>query len=62
MSDTLQKQLIKAGDGVHKPQTGDEVTIQYTGWLYDASQAANQYRGKESVVRWTSLEPASSSV
>jgi FK506-binding protein 1 len=47
MSQTVQKQLIKSGDGVHKPQKGDQVTIQYTGWLYDASQAANQNRGKE---------------
>jgi FKBP-type peptidyl-prolyl cis-trans isomerase len=61
MSGTLQKQLIKSGNGVHKPQTGDEVTIQYTGWLYDASQAANQYRGTESVID-QAPEPASSTV
>ena len=47
MSQGLQKQLIRSGNGVDKPQKGDEVTIQYTGWLYDASQAANHYRGKE---------------
>ena len=47
MASTLQKQLIKHGNGVDKPKKGDEVTIQYTGWLYDASKAANQYRGKE---------------
>lgn len=47
MSQTLQKRIIKSGNGVDKPQTGDEVTAAYTGWLYDASQAANQYRGKE---------------
>jgi FK506-binding protein 1 len=47
MSQTLQKQLIRSGNGVDKPKKGDEVTIEYTGWLYDASQAANQYRGAE---------------
>jgi hypothetical protein len=47
MSQTPHKQLIREGNGVDKPQKGDEVTIEYTGWLYDASQAGNQYRGKE---------------
>jgi FK506-binding protein 1 len=47
MSQTLQKKLIKSGNGVDKPMTGDEVTIQYTGWLYDAAATDNQNRGME---------------
>lgn len=42
MSQTLQKDVITSGNGVDKPQEGDEVTIKYTGWLYDASQPANR--------------------
>jgi FK506-binding protein 1 len=51
MSQTLHKKLIKSGNGVDKPNKGDEVTIQYTGWLYDASATDNQNRGKEWVVQ-----------
>jgi len=47
MSQTLQKKLIQSGNGVDRPKKGDEVFIQYTGWLYDASATANQYRGNE---------------
>jgi len=47
MSSELQKQLIKPGNGHDKPKKGDEVTIEYTGWLYDAAAAANQQRGKQ---------------
>jgi FK506-binding protein 1 len=47
MSQTLHKKLIKSGNGVDTPKKGDEVTIQYTGWLYDASATDNQNRGKE---------------
>jgi FK506-binding protein 1 len=47
MSQTLQKKLIQSGNGTDRPKKGDEVTIQYTGWLYDASATDNQYRGNE---------------
>lgn len=45
MSSTLHKELIKQGNGHDKPKKGDEVTIEYTGWLYDANAA--QHRGKQ---------------
>ncbi|KAK7509650.1 FKBP-type peptidyl-prolyl isomerase-like protein [Phyllosticta citricarpa] len=35
----VEKQTIKPGDGVTKPQNGDTVTMEYTGYLQDASGA-----------------------
>ena len=41
----FSKELVKEGNGVDKPKKGDEVTMQYTGWLYDVN--ASQKRGKQ---------------
>jgi len=41
------KTILKYGDGVNKPKPGDQVTIEYTGCLYDALQVANDYKGKQ---------------
>jgi len=41
----VEKQLLQDGNGVDKPKKGDEVTIEYTGWLYDANKA--QHRGNQ---------------
>jgi len=41
----VEKQLITKGNGVDKPKTNDEVTIEYTGWLYD--KYADNYRGNK---------------
>jgi hypothetical protein len=46
-SSSLIFKLIRSGNRIDKPQKGEEVTVEYTGWLYDASEAANQYRGVE---------------
>jgi FK506-binding protein 1 len=35
------------GNQQDKPKKGDEVTIEYTGYLYDASKATNDYRGNQ---------------
>ncbi|KIW48891.1 uncharacterized protein PV06_01450 [Exophiala oligosperma] len=43
----LQKKLVRPGNGQDFPKTGDEVTIEYTGWLYDGSKADNDYKGKQ---------------
>jgi FK506-binding protein 1 len=43
----VTRKVLKPGNGVDKPQKGDEVTIEYTGNLYDADKAAGDYRGKE---------------
>lgn len=45
----LQKKLIRPGNGQDFPRTGDQVTIEYTGWLYDASKASNDYKGRQYV-------------
>ncbi|KAF2762890.1 FKBP-type peptidyl-prolyl isomeras-like protein [Pseudovirgaria hyperparasitica] len=41
----VQKQVIKSGNNMDWPRQGDIVTMEYTGYLYDPSQAANGYRG-----------------
>lgn len=38
---------MKPGNGQDYPKQGDEVTIEYTGNLYDESKADNNYRGAE---------------
>jgi len=35
------------GNQQDKPEKGDEVTIEYTGYLYNASKATNDYRGNQ---------------
>ena len=44
----VEKAVLKEGNGVDKPNKGDEVTIEYTGNLYDEEQADNHYRGTQS--------------
>ncbi|KAI4138865.1 MAG: hypothetical protein L6R39_006568, partial [Caloplaca ligustica] len=43
----VTRKVIKEGNGVDKPKKGDQVTIEYTGNLYDESKADNDYRGKK---------------
>ncbi|KAF2454996.1 hypothetical protein BDY21DRAFT_387159 [Lineolata rhizophorae] len=38
----VQKMTLSPGDGSTKPSTGDTVTIEYTGYLFDASQPENK--------------------
>ena len=45
----LEKKTVRQGNGADYPEKGDEVTIEYTGWLYDQSKASNQNRGKQFV-------------
>lgn len=47
MATELKKETIKQGNGTDKPQNGDTVTMEYTGWLFDSS--ADKNRGKQSV-------------
>lgn len=35
----LEKRLSRAGDGRTFPTAGDDVELEYTGWIYDASKA-----------------------
>ncbi|KZF25489.1 peptidyl-prolyl cis-trans isomerase [Xylona heveae TC161] len=40
--------VLKQGNGQDRPQAGDTVTIEYTGWLHDASAGAgNDFKGKQ---------------
>jgi len=41
----VEKTLISPGNGADKPNKGDQVTMEYTGWLYEPSAAEN--RGKQ---------------
>ncbi|KAI4116489.1 MAG: hypothetical protein LQ345_003105 [Seirophora villosa] len=43
----VTKKVLKEGNGTDKPKKGDEVTIEYTGNLYDEANADNDYRGKQ---------------
>lgn len=43
----VHKEILNAGNGVDYPNKGDDVTIEYTGNLYDETQASNNYRGNQ---------------
>lgn len=43
----VTKEILKQGNGQDYPKKGDEVTIEYTGNLYDESEANNHYRGTQ---------------
>jgi FK506-binding protein 1 len=44
----VTKKLYKSGNGVDQPKTGDLVTIDYTGWLYDPKAGPDSdYRGTQ---------------
>ena len=45
----VEKKILKPGNGTDRPSKGDEVTIEYTGNLYDANKADNDYRGTQCV-------------
>jgi FK506-binding protein 1 len=46
----VTKKVIKGGNGTDWPKKGDDVTIEYTGNLYDESKGSeNDYRGKQYV-------------
>ncbi|MCJ1375698.1 hypothetical protein MMC20_006935 [Loxospora ochrophaea] len=43
----VTRKVLKQGNGADMPKQGDEVTIEYTGNLFDESNAGNNYRGKQ---------------
>lgn len=43
----VDKKILKEGNGTDKPKDGDNVVMEYTGWLYDQKQASNDYKGKQ---------------
>jgi FKBP-type peptidyl-prolyl cis-trans isomerase len=47
MASQFHKQLLSNGNGKDYPKTGDEVIIEYTGWLYDAAQSSNNFKGNQ---------------
>lgn len=53
MSESLQKEVIREGNGIQKPKVGENVTIEYTGWLYDDNQPDK--RGKSYVAQGAHL-------
>ncbi|TKA68091.1 FK506-binding protein 1 [Cryomyces minteri] len=44
---SVEKKTIKEGDGKTKPKKGDNIAMEYTGYLYDANAASNDYKGKQ---------------
>lgn len=49
MASQVNKKLLQQGNGQDYPKPGDEVTIEYTGWLQDPSATSNDNKGKQSV-------------
>jgi len=46
----VTRKIVTKGNGTDKPKAGDEVTIEYTGNLYDESKGAkDDFRGKQCV-------------
>jgi len=43
----VERKILSQGNGTDKPKEGDEVTIEYTGSLYDPDKAGNNHRGKQ---------------
>jgi FKBP-type peptidyl-prolyl cis-trans isomerase len=41
------KQQLKQGNGKDFAKSGDNVTIEYTGFLHDKGQQANGFKGKQ---------------
>ena len=59
----VEKKIIKQGNGSDKPKKGDNVTMEYTGWLHEAGKPdnkGNQY-GPPSVQQIQSLTQCSGS-
>lgn len=34
----VTKEVLKQGNGSDKPKNGDNVTMEYTGWVFDQSK------------------------
>ncbi|KAJ5201763.1 uncharacterized protein N7498_006426 [Penicillium cinerascens] len=43
----VEKKTLSAGDGVTFPKKGEDVTIHYTGCLYDPRKADNHFMGNK---------------
>ncbi|KAI9736736.1 MAG: hypothetical protein M1834_000940 [Cirrosporium novae-zelandiae] len=41
----VQKTVIKEGNGVDRPKKYDNISIVYTGWIYDESKPENNFKG-----------------
>lgn len=47
----FNRKVINPGNCTDIPNMGDTVRLEYTGYLYDGSKGANDYRGVQYVVR-----------
>lgn len=47
MATQLDKKLLSAGNNKDYPKVGDEVLIEYTGWLYDSSKVDQDFKGNK---------------
>jgi FK506-binding protein 1 len=41
----VEKTVIKPGNGVDRPRKGDAVSMEYTGYLFDANKPENGFKG-----------------
>lgn len=44
---SLKKSILRKGRAFEYPTKGHEVTVEYTGWLYDAGSADMYRRGRQ---------------
>ncbi|KIY00654.1 uncharacterized protein Z520_03318 [Fonsecaea multimorphosa CBS 102226] len=47
MASQFHKLLLSEGNRIDYPRQGDEVSIEYTGWLYDASKPHQDFKGNQ---------------
>ncbi|PGH32041.1 hypothetical protein GX50_05166 [[Emmonsia] crescens] len=42
---SVTRNILQAGDGVNRPVKGDEVTVSFNGYLYDANNKGSHCKG-----------------
>jgi FK506-binding protein 1 len=43
----VEKTILEQGSGADVPKKNDKIAMQYTGWLYDANKADNDFKGEQ---------------
>jgi FKBP-type peptidyl-prolyl cis-trans isomerase len=46
----MDRKILREGNGTDIPKVGDNVSVEYTGWLYDTSKANEEFKGKQYVL------------
>lgn len=43
----VERKILIRGKGPDSPAVGDEVYMNYTGWVYDAKKSKKEFKGKQ---------------